>query len=786
MQVPYSWLKEYLKTKLTSEELAEQFTLSGSEVEKVEHLKKLDEKIIIGEIKTIVKHPQANRLQIAKVDIGKDRVFDIVCGADNIKPGQKVPVAQVGAKLANGLVIEAAVIRGYKSLGMLCAEDELGLGDDHQGIYILDNDFKVGQTLNQALGTGDTILHFALTPNRADCFSIVGLAREAAAVLNIPWQPPKWALADKDTKDKPIAKHMRVSVREQKLCPRYTARYIKDVQVGPAPLWIKNRLIKAGIKSINNIVDITNYVMLESGQPLHAFDASLVSNQSIIVRRARAGEKIMTLDEEVKKLDNTTLVIADAKKVVAIAGVMGGQDSGISQSTRTVILESAVFNPVSIRQTSQKLELRTESSHRFEKGVDMAMTPPALDRAAKLISELAGGQIVNGRIDTPKQSTKDRSVTASITKINDLLNTNLSAKKIAEYLGRLGLAASIKKDNLTVKVPSWRFDINIAEDLAEEVARLHGYNKLKPTLMSGQLKPVGLPIARQMERTIKDFLVGKGLTEVMTYSYYGEEEKLLFDGGPLLEIANPLSQEQKYMRGSLIPSLFTILKKQDQDFIGIFEIGDVFRPKSNTVRPAEHRQLGLGYIIREGKANQPPETRLQYRWLRSIVDSLLAEFNISDPQYVNNPQSGWLVKIDIKSGGQLIGTIAITALPKKPKVLFAMVELNFDQLLKLASPPEVSEKPKYQTNQRDIAFWVKDSVQWQAIDDSLNNISDLITGVELFDIYHSAERRNQRSLAVRFTIQAKDRTLKGQEVDNLIKEIIIHLRDKFGAQIRDK
>lgn len=783
MRVSYEWLSEYLRTGQSPQKLAQALTLTGTEVEDISMQRPVDPLVIVGEIKSIVKHPHADRLQVAKVDLGRGRTFDIVCGAPNIKPGQKVPVAQVGAKLPNGMTMEAAVIRGFKSLGMICAADELGFGDDHTGVIILDPDSEIGMPINKALGTGDPVLNFALTPNRADCFSVIGLAREAAAVTHGALDMPKLKLAETGPA---IGAKVKVKVAEPRKCPYYSARYITDVQIGPSPLWLKNRLAKAGVSSINNVVDVTNYVMLETGQPLHAFDASLVANQSIVVRLAKKGEKLTTLDEVQRTLDSQTLVIADSKKALAIAGVMGGERSGISDRTTTVILEAAQFDPVSIRQASQRYQLRSESSHRFEKGVDPEMTAWAMDRAAQLIHELAGGIVAKGAVTVAVKQKKNPALALSVAAINQALHTTLRPAGIAALLKSTGSDVKVNKETLMVTAPSWRHDLQLFEDYVEEVARLYGYNKLKPTRLTFTAAPSGLTPQRRAERELKDFLAGKGLTEVMTYSYYGEAERAVLGTTtiPHLELENPLSQDQKYLRVSIVPRLFQVLQNQADDFVGIFEVGTVFR--SNLKRqPLETKMLSIGYVIREGRATAAPEDRLQYRWLTSIVESIREHFHLTPFTYTLKPRHGWLINVEIRHDKQLVGELCITRLPKQPKRLYAFIELSFAQLVAALAKPQLHTQSKFPVVERDIAFWVNADVSWQKIEKAIRGVDGPLVGVRLFDVYADEQHAGKRSLAVRLTLQAPDRTLKDKDVDPLVKEITTLLRDSFSAKIRD-
>ena len=583
MKLPVNWLKDFVKLPLKIEKLSDILTFSGTEVEKIEVKGDNLKNIVVGEIITIVKHTNADKLKLCKVRVKKGKVLKIVCGANNVKVGQKVPVALPGAELPDGTKIEKTKIRGLDSEGMLMAEDELGIGDDHAGIYILGDKAKIGQSIRLALGLSEPVLDLALTPNRADCFSVLGIAREVAAVSKrkLNFEPEKIKIKEKGNE---INKWLTIKVNEKNLCPKYTARIIEEVEVGDSPEQIKNRLRAAGIRPVNNIVDATNYVMLELGQPLHAFDYDKLSGKkkSIIVRKAKKDEKLKTLDGKERELETNMLVIADGQGAIALAGVMGGEKTEICKKTTRVILESAVFKPLSVRKTAQKLALRSESSNRFEKGLDYNMTEIALDRAASLIAKLTGGKIVKGKFKTTHELKNLRpTITLSLDLLKTYLNTKPPISRLKQIFTSLGFEfIEAKEGKLKLKVPSWRLDVRTEEDLIEEVARLYDYNKLKPTFLKGILKPVELPKELYWQNKIKDLLVSADMIEVYNYSNYSENLAKNFGLNPEkhYRVTNPLNPEQEYLRQSLIPMMLknVALNSDYSEDLAIFEVGNVF------------------------------------------------------------------------------------------------------------------------------------------------------------------------------------------------------------------
>lgn len=753
MKISFNWLKEFVKIDKTPEKLAEVLTLSGTEVEGIQSLGGFLDKVVVGEIITIIKHTNADKLRVCKVKVKKGVVLNIVCGAPNIEVGQKVPVALVGAKLPGG-ILEKTKIRGIESEGMLLAEDEMGLGSDHAGIYLLDKKEPIGKSIRAVLGLNDTVLDLALTPNRADCFSVLGIAREVAAITKgkLNFEADKFRLSEKTNE---IQKKLTVKVLDQKLCPKYTARVIENLQVKDSPEWLKARLRASGVRPINNIVDVTNYVMMELGQPLHAFDYDKLfgSKKQIVVRRAYKNEKLVTLDGKERELDQNMLLITEGKKNLGIAGVMGGQSSEISSKTKTVILESAIFDPSNIRKTAQKLNLRSESEMRFEKGLDYETTELAIDRAATLMAKLGQGRVIPGLINiSPKEARPAAAVNLPLSLIKRYLNINLAESKVRLILKSLGFEIISSKDRiLKIQVPSWRQDVRLPEDLIEEIGRLYDYNKLKPTYLKGALKPVDLPKNLVWENKIKDILVAAGLSEVYNYSFYSEDLARKFGLNPDLHyhVVNPINPEQVLLRISLIPLLLRNLEvNKENNNIGLFEIGHTY---------TSIEQSKLGIVIYNSDAF--------YR-LKGLVDLLGRKLNL--------PDSVMSKLFPQQLGMKLMAYFKFT----KPVVYF---EMNLNDLIKEASDKPAFAKPnRYPAMIRDISFFKPKEIAYQNLANEIKTQSDLIVDLEVFDRF---EKDGQISLAVRLTFQA-NRTLKGEEVDLAMNRIYKLMEDKFKIKLR--
>lgn len=828
MLLSLDWLKDFVKLprSLTAEDLAAKLTYHTVEVEKIINQADQYNQVVVGKILKIEKHPNADRLQLVQVSIGS-KELSIVCGASNIEIGQLVPVALIGAQLPNGAVIQSAEVRGAKSEGMLCAPDELGLGDDHSGILILGKNAKVGEPLAKFLGLNQVVLEVdnKSLSNRPDLWSHQGVARELAAIFNgrfTPYTAGKKALSKIEVKDR-----LEVRVENFELCPRYMAIVLSGIKIEPSPAWLAKRLVAIGARPINNLVDITNYVMFELGQPLHAFDRTLVD--TIVVRPAKDGETIETLDGEKRILDKERLVIADSKKPLAIAGVMGGATSEISADTHTVIIESANFNFNSIRKTSQKLNLRTESSMRFEKGLDRDLTEAGIMRAVELIKKLCPqARIISGLIDQRAVKPEAKHLELNFLWLERLLGVNLKPSLISQILTNLGFgvkparhasaqAASLrlasgpagdaggeKEKGLSVTVPSWRAtrDIEIAEDLAEEVARIYGYNNIPARLPSVQMKPPELIPEGQLIRKIKTLLAGgAAMTEVYNYSFVGEEQlkKLFIDSKTHLALANPLASNQTLLRQSLAPNLLDNIKTNQPRYpeIALFEIGSVFfssegeelKDNSSSDRlPYQEKRLGL-VLANDGKGDL-------FRQLKGLVEHLLENFGLAIEWRGSEIAPAWAegqMSAEVIVGGKMLGTLNMLgakigkSLGLKKQVALCEISLpQLSQAINRTSARQFEEFEKYPPLTRDLAFVVDAKILYSDIRQEIAQTSELIRRVEFFDVYQGGKLgAKNKSLAFHVIYQASDRTLTSMEVDELEKRIVKRLEEKFGAKIRN-
>jgi len=778
MKLSLNWLKEYIKIKQTPEQLAEVLTLAGLEVESVEKLGKGLDQIIVGQIKTMVDHAEADKLRVCKVDIGASQLLNIVCGASNIKAGDKVPVVLVGATLPNGVKIEARRIRGVDSEGMLCAEDELGLGDDHEGIMILDKDLRVGQKLGKAIGLDDTVFDLALTPNRADWFSVLGLARELSAILKLKLSVKTYPMME-DAKTN-AKKLLKVQVNDYNLCPKYVARVVSNVKIGESPAWLKSRLIVSGMKPINNVVDITNYVMLELGQPLHAFDYDKIGGHKIIIRRAKAGEKMVTLDDEDRKLENTMLVIADNKKPVAIAGVMGGFDSEVTKLTKNVVIESAIFKPISIRKTRQKLNVVTEASMRFEKGIWWTLPEQAADRAAALMSQLAGAEVVKDKIICQtKKVPSQKTIKVSLDYINKIIGLTFKIKQVKDILEGLRFKVQAPKDNiLYVNPPSFRPDVKLQADVAEEVGRLYGWNNIEPAPIYAELKPVALSAEKYREREIKELLAAACLTEVLNYSFYSKNlmDKFSFQEKDHYRLINPLNPEQAYLRISLLPRLIENVSQNAPDYetIKLFEMGHVYK-KSRKELPEENQYLAALIF---GK-------KYEFYRLKGVLNKLFDHLKIKDVEY-RRADNQVMTGAEIFIKNQRIGYLGNVNLmiSEKSKILgkISAFELDFHKLIQFGGRTSYKPVSEFPSVERDLALAVDNKVTYADLFEEINNFSPLIVSVEGFDLYVMPDGR--KSMAFHLVFQAPNRTLKSEEVDEIQQQIIENLNKKFKAVLR--
>lgn len=802
MRVSLNWLREYVDFDLSPEELADKLAMTGTAVESIEHLGYAFEKVVVGRIKSIRPHPNADNLVLCRLDAG-GRELQIVCGAKNMKRWDKVPVALVGAVLPGGFEIKKTTIRGEVSEGMVCSEVELGIGEDASGLLILDKDSGIGEDVGKVLGLEDTVLELEITPNRPDCLGMIGIAREVAAITGGKLRMPRVRFKEES---EPASSLAKVEIADPDLCPRYAARMITDVSVGPSPPWMQRGLIAAGMRPINNIVDATNYVMLETGQPLHAFDYEKLSEGKIIVRRARRGETLLTLDNVLRQLDESMLVIADAGEPIALAGVMGGADSEVSSGTRTVLLESANFNPVSVMRTSRKLGLLSEASSRFEKGVDPNGVIYAADRATQFVAKIAGGKVLGGVIDVYPRPVSPKAMGLRPRLVNHVLGTDLSPKRIAQILGSLELKVSkpVARDSkLEVTIPTFRPDLEREIDLVEEVARIYGFDRIESTLPESGEKRGGLSPDQRIRQRIKDLLVGIGLREVITYSFIDARhfEKLaLPEESPLrrvVRLQNPISEEQSIMRTTLIPGLLQVLQhntNRGQRNLHMFEVGRVFHPVPNRPLPDEPTMIagaltGAWYDDQwYGKARS-----VDFFDVKGIIVALLRDLGIKDwfstralhpifhpgrcaEVFVNGEVAGIFGEIhpDVQAAYGLPERVAIFELEEAKLVSHADLSRHFGEI------------PKYPAIILDIALVVDEKIPNEVLEKAIRTWGGkLLKEVRLFDLYRGKQiPEGKRGLAYSLVYRAEDRTLTDEEVKKIHDRIITKLKQRLGVEIR--
>jgi len=800
MKLPVSWLKDYVDVELAPAELADRLTFSGTEVESIETIGSDFEGLVVGEIRTVRPHPGADRLSICRVYDGA-RELDVVCGADNAVAGARAPLAPVGATLPGGHAIRTAKIRGETSEGMLCAEDELGLSDDHGGILLLPPDTAAGTPLAEVLGPPEVVLQMEVTWNRPDCLSIVGMAREVAALLGLPLKPPDLALREDGP---PIEDALRVDIADPADCPRYTARMLRNLRLGPSPAWMQRRLKLCGVRPINNIVDVTNYVMLECGHPLHAFDAACIEGGRIEVRRARAGEPFATLDGVERALDGEMLVIADGVKAVALAGVMGGAGSEITDRTQSVLLESATFNPALIHAAATKLGLQTESSHRFERQVDVGGVDWAGRRAAALMHALGGGTVDRGGIDAYPRPAPPRTVTCRTGRVRSLLGIDIGADEIAGILERLQLPLMERDDGrCTVRVPTFRPDLVIEADLIEEVARMHGLDEVPAPLPRARLDPAGDDARFRTARDCRAELVALGLTECAHYSFLAAELLDLFDADGAerrVMLPNPVSSDHAAMRDALLPQMVETLganAARQTASAGLFEIGRVFRKHADGAI-AEQDRLCIGLMGPFGRTapdgNRPVEAEEIFLWLRGILDGLLAARRLAGVRVESaaHPalEPDW--SVSLRRNGDTLGWMGIPrdAIRRHWRLAdpIAVAELSLSPFQAVAAPVRLVPVPPYPSVRRDVAVIAGPGIRHADIEAVIRDSAPSeLTSIHLFDIFTSKDMGGGwRSLAYALTFRSPERSLTDEDANAYHEAIKLALKQRLNVELRER
>lgn len=796
MLVPVSWLKDYVEIDVDTKTLADAMTMSGTKVEEIISPSEEIQKVVAGKVLEVKPHPNADRLFVCRVDVG-DKVLKIVTGAPNVKEGDCVPVALEGAVLPGGMRVNSSRIRGEESQGMMCSALELAMNLEElpphkkEGIYILDQEVQPGTDIRRVLKLEEEVIDFEITTNRPDCLSIMGIAREVSATLRVPMKKVPIAISRERRDIKDYLKG--VTIQAGDLCYRYIARVVDGVKIQPSPQWIQKRLVQAGIRPINNIVDITNYVMLEMGQPLHAFDLDKIEGREIVVRRAKDGEELITLDGKKRILSSEDLVIADANKAVGIAGVMGGELSEVTPDTRTILLESANFNSFSVRKTSKKLGIRSEASSRFEKGLDPNMSKEAINRAAMLIEQLGAGVIIKGMVDVYPRPVTPHRVEMNPARINQLLGTGIPAGEMKEILEWLEMKVDEEGGRLMVTVPTFRQDIQNQFDLAEEIARIYGYDNIPRTIMSGSWVQGTRSYRQKVEDTVKDVLCGCGMYEILTFSF---ESPGVFDrlrlpqDSPLrkaIVIKNPLGEDYSIMRTTLLPAMLNVISLNYNRGIKqarMFEIAPRFIPGEIPLQqlPEEKKTICLGMY-----------GDVDFYTMKGIVEALLEELNISDCQFHKaqhpsyHPGRTAEVLVDGRSAG-VIGEIHpdVAAAFQVDARIYAG-ELDFDLLASSAEfRVKYSPLPKFPAVNRDIAILVDEDIEVARVERVIREAGgSLIERVELFDVYKGKQiPEGKKSVAYSLVLRARDRTLKDQEANLLMEKIIDALQKQLGARLR--
>lgn len=815
MKISYNWLKDYVKTDLSPEEIGKLLTGCGLEVESIEKFETVKgglEGMVVGEVKSKEKHPDADRLNLTTVDIGTGTLLNIVCGASNVEAGQKVVIATIGAKLypstGEPFEIKKSKIRGAASEGMICAEDEIGLGTSHAGIMVLDPSAKVGMPASDYFKIeGDYTLEIGLTPNRADAASHVGVARDLVAVLN--------AMSAKEDVDTELllpsvngfstgsgTKNIEVKVEDSEACPRYSGLTISNIKVGESPEWLKNRLKAIGVRPINNIVDITNYVLHELGQPMHAFDADKIKGDTIIVKKLADKTKFKTLDETERELSSDDLMICNAESGMCIAGVFGGIESGVTENTTSIFLESAYFNPVSIRRSSKRHALKTDASFRFERGTDPNMTVYALQRAALLIREIAGGEVSSDIIDIYPKKIENFKVPFSFEKCDCLIGKQIEQEIIKKILLSLGIEIEHEgHDALLLSVPPFKVDVQREQDVIEEVLRIYGYNNIEiPTELNSSLSFAEKPDKEKIQNVVADLLSNNGFSEMMCLSLTKEDYSARLKSinpEQNVKMLNPLSSDLNVLRQTLLFSgLETIAYNQNRKNadLKLYEFGKTYMAiKGEAVKYIETKHLSLFITGRKQEESwNAKNDAVSFYTLKGIVQGILGRLGIETKMsetdseiYSSGLSLSWNKKTLVEFGS--VTKAMLRSMDIKQEVFYA--DFNWDLIVEAVKKNKVlmySEVPKFPEVRRDLALLLDRSVKFDQLEQlAYQAEKTLLKNVNLFDVYEGDKLPSgKKSYALSFTIRDDNATLTDKQIEKIMEKLIKTYKEKAGAEIR--
>ena len=802
MLVSTKWLKDYVEIDdIPVEELAEKITRSGIEVDGLIDRSHGMTHVVVGHVLECVKHPEADKLSICQVDVGEETT-QIICGAENIAAGQKVIVARPGAVLPGDFKIKKAKLRGEESNGMICSLQELAIEaklvpkEYAEGIYVLPEEAVVGSNALELLGLDDTVLEFDLTPNRSDALSMLGVGYEVAAILS---QDVKIPEVKYDESAEKAEDYLKLSIEAKEENPMYVAKVIKNVKIQASPLWLQNRLMASGIRPHNNVVDVTNYILLEYGQPLHAFDYDRLETGEIVVRLANEGEKITTLDETERTLKAHQLVITNGEESVAIAGVMGGANSEVHDGTTTIVLESAYFNPASVRRTSKEHGLHSDASTRFEKGVDPNRVVVAAERAAAMIAELAGGEVLSGSVEIDELDKTPVRITISPDYINNRLGMKISLEEMIAILKRLKFDVDAVNGKLVIDVPTRRQDIRIKEDVIEEIARIHGYDHIPMTLPVTESVPGGLTPYQKQRRTVKAFLEGAGLYETLTYSLTSENsvQKYALETAPATKLLMPISEERSVLRQSVIPHLLeaaTYNVARRNDSVALYEISSVFLDEESDGLPREVAHVAA---VVTGKwvdhAWQAETKNVDFYVLKGIVEGMMEKLGLTagltfEKAALEGMHPGRTANIylnDERVG--FVGQIHPTVQNKRDLKDTYVFEMNLDKLLSVQLDKLIyTPVPRFPAISRDIALVVASETSAHTLEKIIQRAGGtLLTNVKLFDLYEGDNvEEGKKSIAFSLTYQNPERTLTDEEVVKAHDQVLAALTSEAGALLR--